>query len=107
MNWELRSDARKLAAKGESIEFRPAENAMVYQFSLRDWSDFGLGILVRNDSKVLTYIKVGQVIAFKIHRPEGSMPEHPLEAEIRHISEPEDGRHPDHKIVGLHILQDL
>jgi len=80
---------------------------MVYQFSLRDWSDFGLGILVRNDSKILTHIKVGQVITFKIHKPEGNIAEHPLEAEIRHISEPENGRHPDHKIVGLHICQGI
>lgn len=102
-----RSDARSNAAKGGSIEFRPSEDAMVYQFSLRDWSDSGLGILVRNDSKILTYIKVGQIISFKMHKPEGSISENSLEAEIRHISDPEDGRHPEHKIVGLHILQGL
>jgi len=103
LNEELRSDDRNMAATGGSIEFRPSEDAMVYQFSLRDWSDFGIGILVRNDSKILTHIKVGQIITFKMHKPEGKISEDPIEAEIRHISEPKDGRHPDHKIVGFHI----
>ena len=103
-NGESRSDFRAADVQGGSIEFRPSEDAMVYQFSLRDWSSSGLGILVRNDSEILTHIRVGQVISFKVHRAGGNMVEDQLEAEIRHISEPEEGQHPDHKIVGLHIL---
>ncbi|WDP91805.1 MAG: hypothetical protein HUN04_19660 [Desulfobacter sp.] len=101
---ELRADVREAAEKGGSIEFKPSENAMVYQFGLRDWSTSGLGILVRNDSRVLALIEVGQVISLKVHDPGGHVSDTPIEAEIRHISEPEDGRHPDHKIIGLQIL---
>ncbi len=100
----LRSYARETAASGCSIEFKPSDNAMVYQFSLRDWSSHGLGILVRNDSKVLTHLKVGQIISFKMHRPGGDILKQPVDAEIRHISEPEKGQHPAHKIVGLEIV---
>lgn len=101
----LRSDVRETATSGGSIEFKPSEKAMVYQFSLRDWSSYGLGILVRNDSKVLAHLKVGQIISFKMHRPGGGILEHPVDAEIRHISEPEKGQHPEHKIVGLEIIK--
>ncbi len=101
---ELRGDIRQAAADGASIEFQPAEKAMVYQFGLRDWSEKGVGILVRNDSKVLDLIKVGQVISVTIHNPGGPISSDPFDAEIRHISDPKDGRHPGHKIVGLSIL---
>ncbi len=101
---ELRADIRQAAGEGASIEFQPSEKAMVYQFKLREWSAKGVGILVRNDSKVLGFIEVGQVIAVKIHNTAGHISSDPVNAEIRHISEPENGRHPDHKIIGLSIL---
>lgn len=101
---ELRSELRQTAEKGGSIEFRPSESSMVYQFGLRDWSASGLGILVRNDSKVLGLMAVGQVVSLKVHSPGGQIAKTPVEAEIRHISEPEDGRHPHHKIIGFQII---
>jgi len=102
----FRSYLRAIAAKGGRVEFKPSGRSMVYQFGLRDWSDSGLGIIVHKDSAVLGHLKVGQVLALTLHQTEGSITRDALEAEIRHISEPEHGQHPNHKLVGLHIIPD-
>ena len=101
---ELRSDIREAAAQGGSIEFKPSENSMIYQFSLRDLSAKGLGIIVRNDSASLNHLAVGQVLSLTLHQSDGNISKDRFQAEIRHISEPEDGQHPNHKIVGLRII---
>ena len=101
---ELRSEVRKAAANGASVEFKPAADSMSYQFSLRDWSSTGLGILAREDSRLLRHLKTGQVMSVILHKGEQRLPSEKLKAEIRHIVDPEEGKHPSHKIVGLKIL---
>jgi hypothetical protein len=104
-NRELRSEIREAAANGASVEFKPSKESMTYHFSLRDWSPSGLGILVQKDSSIMRFIEVGQEVLLKFHRGDVTLaPEH-LKAQIRHMTEPGEGLHPNHLIVGLSILE--
>lgn len=104
---ELRSEIRQAAAHGAVVEFRPSKDAMIYQLTLRDWSASGLGILVKKDSKISQLLDVGQIFTMAIHLGSArTEPEH-VYAEVRNISEPQAGRHPDHYIIGLHIRERL
>ena len=102
---ELRAEVREAAAEGASVEFKPAKESMTYHFSLRDWSPSGLGILVKRDSDIFKFISVGHPIDVKLHKGDATIDPNRLLAEIRHISEPAEGLHPNHLIVGLKILE--
>ncbi|WP_321493842.1 hypothetical protein [uncultured Desulfobacter sp.] len=103
-NEDLRAQVRTAVADGASVEFTFPGCVIVYQFPLRDWSGTGLGILARQDSKVLEYIQEGQVFSVTLRQGAGLSLE-VYKVEIRHISDPEQGRHPGHKIVGLSVLE--
>ncbi|PIE62449.1 MAG: hypothetical protein CSA25_05150 [Desulfobacter postgatei] len=102
---ELRVQMRTAVADGASVEFTFPDSILVYQFLLRDWSDTGLGILVRQDSKILEHICEGQNVSVTLRREGIGVSLEVYRVEIRHISDPEQGRHPGHKIVGLSILE--
>lgn len=102
---ELRSEVRKAAAAGASIEFKPSAEAMTYHVALRDYSDSGLGILVKNSSDIFRHVRVGDVFHMRYHKGDASPePEH-LKVEIKHISEPAGGKPRDHMVIGLCILE--
>jgi len=102
---ELRTQIRTAAANGASVEFAFPGAMLAYQFPLRDWSHTGLGILARQDSKVLEYIREGQIFSVTLRREGSGVSLEAYRVEIRHISDPEQGRHPGHKVVGLSILE--
>jgi hypothetical protein len=102
---DLRTQVRTAAAEGASVEFEFPGSVIVYQFPLRDWSHTGLGILARQDSKILDYIQEGQVFPVTLRREGTGISLEVYRVEIRHISDPEQGRHPGHKVVGLSILE--
>ncbi|NDY71888.1 hypothetical protein DO021_07460 [Desulfobacter hydrogenophilus] len=104
-NEDLRTQMRTAAADGASVEFTFPDSVLVYQFPLRDWSYTGLGILTKQDSKVLDYIREGQIFSITLRRGGNNLSLETYRVEIRHISDPEQGRHPGHKVVGLHILE--
>jgi len=101
---ELRIQVRTAAADGASVEFTFPGSGFAYQFPLRDWSETGLGILTRQDSKVLDHIREGQIFSVTLHRGGRGPSQEAYQVEICHISDPEHGRHPGHKVVGLSIL---
>ena len=101
---ELRTQIRMAGGQGAIVEFQPQGNMLAYQFPLRDWSESGLGILAREDSKILKYLEAGQTLLVLLHWG-GRRETEEVRVEIRHISAPEQGRHPGHKVVGLSILE--
>jgi len=104
-NEDLRTQLRTAAADGASVEFAFPGSVMVYQFPLRDWSYTGLGILARQDSKILDHIQEGQIFSVTLRREGIRLSLEAYRVEIRHISDPEQGRHPGHKVIGLSILE--
>ena len=100
----LREEIREEAQESSSVEFIPDGNEISYHFKLRDFSKKGFGIIVRKDSKVLKHIQKGDVLEMKYH-PEKATPSPVLhKTQIRHISEPEPGKHENHMLVGLLII---
>ena len=101
----LRIEARTENRKDASVEFTPGNKAIAYHFKLRDFSSNGLCIMVRKDSKVLKHIKTGDVLNMRYHPDEATANPVSHRTQIKHISEPEPGKHQDHMLVGLLILE--
>jgi hypothetical protein len=104
-NKNLRGEARTESCENESVEFSPGDNLISYRFKLRDFSSQGFGIIIRKDSKVLEYVKQGDVINMQYHPYESADNPVPHRTKIKHISQPDPGKHKDHMLVGLLILE--
>jgi len=101
----LRIEARTESQPNASVEFKPGNNNMAYHFKLRDFSAKGLCIIVRKDSKVLRHIQTGDVLNMRYYPDEATANPVSHQTQIKHISEPEPGKHQDHMLVGLLILE--
>ncbi len=104
---ELRSEIRKAASEWASIELKPEGCPVDYQFKLRDISPSGLGVLAKKDSDILKYIAIGDVLAVKYHKGDATSFPQLLKVEIRHISEPADGKLKNHLVIGLLVLKTI
>jgi hypothetical protein len=102
---EFRSEKRTGSEKKASVEFMPGGINIPYHFKLKDLSSKGLGIIVRKDSKVLDHIKPGDVLDMLYHPDEATANPVAQRTQIKHISEPEPGKHEDHMLVGLMIVK--
>lgn len=99
-----RAKIRQIGGKDASVKFKPANAAIAYQFKLRDYSAKGLGILVKEESKVLKMLNVGDELEMKYYPGEGTSQPVLIKTQINHISPPEQGKHQKHLIIGLYIL---
>lgn len=99
----LREEVRADGQENSSVEFIPGDTKIAYHFKLRDFSSKGFGILVRKDSKVLEYIKEGDVLDMKYHPDEALVNPVSHQTQIRHITEP--GKQQEYMLVGLLILE--
>ena len=100
----LRGESRTQSLEGGSVEFIPGANEITHHFKLKDFSSKGIGILVRKDSRVLKHLKIGDVISMKFHPDLASRVPEIHQTQIKHISEPEAGKHEGHMVVGFLIL---
>ena len=100
-----RIEPRITGHENASVEFIPGNGKMFYQFKLRDFSSKGFGIIVKKDSKVLKALKTGDILDMKYYPDEATANPQLLRTQIKHISEPEPGKHQDHTLVGLFILE--
>ncbi|MFH2061153.1 MAG: hypothetical protein ABIJ59_19990 [Pseudomonadota bacterium] len=101
----LRGEPRTQTHNTGSVEFIPGNNEIVYQFKLKDFSSKGFGILVRKDSKVLENIKAGDILSMRYHPEKATINPVLHQTQIKHISEPEPGKHQGHMLVGLLIIE--
>ncbi len=101
----LRSEVRTPGHEKASVEFIPSGEKITYHFKLKNFSSKGFGILVRKDSKVLKHIKIGDILKMKYHPNVAIANPEPHLTKIQHISEPEPGKHIDHLLVGLLIIE--
>ncbi len=104
MEQNNRIETRRTDGRGSSVEFKPGESLIAYQFKLRDYSSQGLGILVKEDSNVLKLINVGDILKMKYYQGDDRPDPVFLKTKIQHISPPDKGRHRNHIVIGLHIL---
>ena len=103
---DKRSEQRRPPDKYYSVQFSLKNLASIYQFKIWDVSSNGLCILVVNeDSNVLNYMEVGDVIDMKYYVSDKLGTTEDLRTEIRHITKHEEGRFKGHYCVGLLILE--
>ena len=101
---ERRSEQRSLADKYYSVQFTAKGLSSFYQFKLWNISTNGLCILVKEDSEILSYLKINDVIEMTYYLTDGQGANEILQTQIKHITKNEDGRFQGHFLVGLSIL---
>jgi hypothetical protein len=104
---DRRSGQRKPPDKYYSVQFSLKNLASIYQFKIWNVSSNGLCILVNEDSDVLNYMEVGDVIDMKYYVSEQPGTTEDFRTEIRHITKHEKGRFKGHSFVGLLILDTI
>jgi hypothetical protein len=102
---ECRLENRISASDSASISFKPPGSDWEYQIKLRDFSASGLGLLVKEDSALLKYIRVGDVFSVNYHEDSDPMTVRAQTVKIRHISFPASGMPEKHMIVGLSFFE--
>ena len=103
---ERRAKHRRTQLRNYRVEIKLI-GAPIYQFRVRDVSTNGAGILIKEDSKFLNLIEVGQIVDANFISPEGTDPIGNHKVEIRHITKPNEGKNKGHFLVGLKILQKI
>ncbi len=103
MTAENRSKLRTVPDRFDSVEFSISTQDPIFQFRVRDVSPSGVGILIKDGSKALNYLKVGQVIDMKYNPEDSHGSPEPMKTEIRHITFLEEGRYRGQYLVGLLI----
>lgn len=103
----IRSEVRNTASEYASIAFKPAGAALEYHFRLRDFSASGLGLLVKQDSRLLKHINTGDIVFAKYYKDDAATPPEHLKVQIQHISTPFSGKPENHVIVGLYFLEKI
>ena len=101
---ERRSQNRTLPERFYSVDFLLKATGNVHQFKLRDLSSQGLGILVKEDSEVLQYLKVDQELDMQYNPPRGAGPAEIFKTKIRHITPEAQGLPDGHCVIGLEII---
>ncbi len=100
-----RVDPRTIIEKFYSVEFTLSDLEFIYQFKIWDISANGICVLVKDDSKVLSHVKVGDILNMKYYPSEVLSPVKHLKTEVKHITKDEQGRFKGHHMVGLSILE--
>ena len=101
---ERRTEPRKKADQYHSVEFNLGGTVPIYQFGLRDISEKGACILVKEDSAILEHIEVGQVLYLKFYELGIYNPATNLKSEIRHITAGSPGENEGLVMIGIRIL---
>jgi hypothetical protein len=103
---ERRSEIREPAKDDYNAEIKML-GYPVYQVKIADISPTGAGIVVKEDSSLLSLLTVGRVLDVRLHADEQDRLDagKQFKAEVKHITEMKEGRYKDHRLVGLQILE--
>jgi hypothetical protein len=101
---ERRSEDRKIVNKYYTVEFLIHDLKLVYRFKIWDISPKGIRLLVREDSDILNYLKVGDRLNLKHHTTDSSRPIEYLNTAIKHISRHVKGGFKGYYVIGVSIL---
>ena len=101
---ERRGDPRRVIDKYYSVELSIGEFCIGYQFRIWNMSKEGMCLLVKEDSDVLSFIKVGDILSMKYYGSESRKRGEYLKTKIEHITKSEEGRFIGHCLVGISIV---
>ena len=100
-----RSGNRKSAVQYHSVEFSINELDLPYQFRVWETASGSIRVLVRGDSGVLPFLKVGDTLAMKYYSTDSIYPLENIRTAIRQITKKNRGRLKGHYLLGLEILE--
>lgn len=103
---ERRAWTRRTQLRNYRVEIKLIAQP-IYQFRVRDVSQKGAGLLVKDDSEFLNLIAVGQVVDADFISPTGQMPSGLYKVEIEHITKPAKGELRGHRLVGVFIVEKI
>lgn len=101
---ERRSETRETDSTYYSVLFTTEGLDSYYQFKLWNISPKGICILVKEDSEVLSNLKVGDTIEMTYFIADSQGASEKLKTQIKHITKNDTGRFQGHYLVGLSIL---
>jgi hypothetical protein len=90
-----------------SVEFSLAGHDCPYQFKIWTVEPASMYVLVKEDSKILECLKVGDVVKPKYYTTDSLNPTRHLNTRIKCITKEDQGRFKGHFLVGLSILEEL
>ncbi len=90
-----------------SVEFSIGKRSVAHQFKLWSIESMSMCILVKEDSRVMSGIKVGDIFNMKYNsrNSENSSESECLKTAIRHIIKKDQGQFKGHYLVELEILE--
>lgn len=92
---------REAADDYHSVEIPITDTPYVYQFRIWDLPRKGRCVVVKEDSSVLRYIHVGDIVDMGFHKAYSPMPAEFSRTKIRHITKDKRGRFKGHYLVGI------
>jgi hypothetical protein len=100
---ERRSEVRAEDERYYSVQFTTQGLSTFYQFKLWNISKKGMCILVKEGSRVLQHIEVGDTLEMTYYLTDSQGAHEDLTTQIKHITKNEKGRFEGHYMVGLSI----
>ena len=101
---ERRSELRKNEEPLRSVELK-LPGLPIYLFKIKDSSQNGFCLLVKEDSNILEHIHVGQILNIRSYSEDNMEPSEIFLSEIKHITKKDEGPYAGHELVGLMILE--
>jgi hypothetical protein len=99
---------KRSAKRAVPIGFNRAEIKLtgipLYQFKLKDVSDNGASLLVKENSDMMTHLEVSQSLEIKVLSDSLADLNGYYKAKIKHITKIEEGRYKGHYMVGMRML---
>jgi len=87
-----------------SVEFSFEGLDVIYQFKIWKTVSTVMSVLVKEDSSILPWLKVGDKLNMKYYSTDVVDPFEDLNTEIRYITKQDQGRLKGHYLVGIEIL---
>ncbi len=100
---QQRSEPRKPIDEFYRVEISKTGLEYTYQFKIWNMSQHGMCILIKEDSDILNYLEVGDILDMKYFKNEPAHQEELLKTEIKHITKDDQGLFKEHYLVGLSI----
>ena len=104
--WDLGSHSSKNAEVYHSVEVTLKELSANYQFKLRCMGSSPMCFLVKENSRILKMVKVGDTLKMKYYSSDSGYHAEYLNTQIKDITKKDQGRFKGHCLVGLQILED-
>ncbi len=88
-----------------SVEFLNKDIVPAYIFRIRELASSGIGILVKDNSAILSHLNVGEVMDLKYQPARGPDTGEYLKTEIQQVTKDDRGRFKGHHVVRLSIVE--